>query len=100
MNYNQKILIIYGGILILMSLITFITYGIDKAKAKKETRRIKEKTLLEMTILGGAIGALFGRIIFHHKTNKIYFSITIYLSLIAQISLMVLAAILGISEKT
>ncbi len=94
MSYNQKILIIYGGILILMSLITFITYGIDKVKAKKETRRIKEKTLLEMTILGGAIGALFGRIIFHHKTNKIYFSITIYLSLLAEILLVLLAVIL------
>lgn len=88
MTYNQKILIIYLGILLIMSLITFITYGIDKQRAKKEKERIKEKTLLLLTILGGSIGALFGRIIFHHKTNKMYFSLTIILSLISQIFLL------------
>ena len=88
MTYNQKILIIYLGILLIMSLITFITYGIDKQRAKKEKERIKEKTLLLLSILGGSIGALFGRIIFHHKTNKMYFSLTIILSLISQIFLL------------
>lgn len=78
-----------------MSVISFITYGVDKARAKKEKNRVKEKTLLEMTILGGGVGALLGRIVFHHKTNKIYFSLTIYLAVLAQISLLVFAYIMA-----
>lgn len=78
-----------------MSMISFITFGIDKVKAKKEKIRVKEKTLLEMTILGGAIGSTIARIFFYHKTNKIYFSITIYFALINQIALGIFAYILA-----
>lgn len=88
MTYNKKILLIYILILIIMSIVTFIMFGIDKFKAKHNKRRIKEKTLLELTILGGAIGSLIGRIIFRHKTNKIYFTIVIFLSIISQIFLL------------
>lgn len=88
MTYNQKILLIYISVLIIMSIITFIMFGIDKLKAKHNKRRIKEKTLLELTILGGGIGSLIGRIIFRHKTNKIYFTIVIFLSIISQIFLL------------
>lgn len=89
MTYNQKILLIYISVLIIMSIITFIMFGIDKIKAKHNKRRVKEKTLLELTILGGGIGSLIGRIIFRHKTNKIYFSIVIFLSIISQIFLLI-----------
>lgn len=89
MTYNQKILLIYISVLIIMSIITFIMFGIDKFKAKHNKRRVKEKTLLELTILGGGIGSLIGRIIFRHKTNKIYFSIVIFLSIISQIFLLI-----------
>ena len=51
--------------------------------------RIKEKTLLGFTALGGAIGAFFGRILAHHKTDKVYFSMVIYFSLLLE------AAVLG-----
>lgn len=78
-----------------MSIISFITFGIDKVKSKKEKNRVKERTLLEMTILGGAVGAIIARIFFHHKTNKIYFSITIYLALISQIGLGIFAYIMA-----
>ena len=47
---------------------------------------IKEKTLLGVTALGGAVGALIGRILFRHKTDKKYFSLTIYFSLIVELA--------------
>lgn len=52
-----------------VNLLGFILMGIDKRKAKKYQWRISEKTLWFITIVGGAIGTLFGMQIFHHKTK-------------------------------
>ena len=56
------------GVLV-VSLLTFCVYGIDKRKAKKEKRRISEKTLLTMSFLGGAIGGFLAMLKFRHKTK-------------------------------
>ncbi len=84
MSFEQKIFIIYLCILGFISIITILLYGIDKKKAEKGKNRIKESYLLGLSAFGGAIGAFLGRIIFHHKTDKIYFSITIYLSILIE----------------
>ncbi len=90
MDKNLIILVVYIGFIGFMSLVTFFLYGKDKSLAKAGRERIKEKTLLSAVAIGGAIGGFLGRIIFHHKTDKIYFSFVIYLSLLMQ------AATLGI----
>ncbi|MBQ9520256.1 MAG: DUF1294 domain-containing protein [Acholeplasmatales bacterium] len=85
------VLIGYVGYLVLLSIITLFLFFKDKNMAKNGggAVRIKEKTLLGFTALGGAIGAFFGRILAHHKTDKIYFSMVIYFSLLLE------AAVLG-----
>jgi len=87
----------YIGFIVLMSLIAFFTYIKDKKMAEKNGNevRIKEKTLLGMAAFGGALGAFFGRIVAHHKTNKGYFSFTIYVSLLLQAGLLVLFVLYG-----
>ena len=64
MNYSQIII----GCLLLVNVVTFIIYGIDKYKAIKEKWRIPEATLLLMAVFGGSIGAWLGMRVFHHKT--------------------------------
>ena len=61
--------------LVVMSLLTFAAYGMDKRKAKKGQWRIPEKTLLLLAVLGGSLGALLGMYVFHHKTQKTKFVI-------------------------
>lgn len=56
--------------LLIINIITFIIYGIDKYKSIKHKYRISESTLIILAILGGALGAFLGMIIFHHKTKK------------------------------
>lgn len=56
--------------LILVNLAAFILYGYDKSCAKKNKRRIPEKTLLFWAWIGGSVGAFLGMRIFHHKTLK------------------------------
>lgn len=85
MTYNQVVLIIYIGYLLLFSLITFILFLVDKQLAIKEKTRIKEKVLLFFVAIGGGIGGYFGRILGHHKTKKLYFSLIINLTLILEL---------------
>lgn len=59
--------------LAVINLVTFCIFGLDKWKAKQKAkneavRRIPEKTLFLLSILGGSVGALLGMRVFHHKT--------------------------------
>ena len=52
-----------------VNLTTFAMFGIDKASAKANGPRIPEIVLHAFTLLGGFLGQLLGRLLFHHKTN-------------------------------
>lgn len=54
--------------LVIINIIAFIVYGIDKLKAKQGKWRITEATLLLLAIIGGSIGAWCGVKVWHHKT--------------------------------
>ena len=54
--------------LIVINVVTFLVYGIDKWKAKQGSWRISEATLLILAAFGGSIGALLGMKVWHHKT--------------------------------
>ena len=55
---------------IISTLITFLTFGLDKRRAEKHQRRIPESVLLFLTFLGGTAGAILGMISYRHKTSK------------------------------
>jgi hypothetical protein len=68
---------LYVIYMLVINLITFYLYGRDKRKAEKSEWRIPEATLLAFVILGGAFGGLLGMKIYHHKTKKNKFRITV-----------------------
>ena len=83
-----------GCYLLVMNLITFFVFGIDKWKAKRKrthesTRRVPEKTLFLLPLLGGSVGALLGMKVFRHKTKHWYFVWGIPIILLAQTALAV-----------
>jgi len=53
-----------------MNLIAFTVFGLDKWKATRHKRRISEFSLLILTFLGGAVGAVLAMMIFRHKVSK------------------------------
>ena len=73
--------------LIVINIVTFLVYGIDKWKAKQGSWRISEATLLMLAVIGGCIGALLGMKIWHHKTMHKKFKYVLPLILIIQIIL-------------
>lgn len=77
-----KIAIYY---LVIINLITFIAYGVDKLKAKKGYWRIPESTLLLLAFAGGSVGAWLGMQTFHHKTMHKKFKLGVPLIFIAQV---------------
>jgi uncharacterized membrane protein YsdA (DUF1294 family) len=68
-------LIIY---LIIINLLGFIFYGIDKAKSKRKgSSRIPGRTLLWVARLGGGLGCWLGMMLFRHKTKHTRFMVLV-----------------------
>jgi uncharacterized membrane protein YsdA (DUF1294 family) len=68
---------LYWTWLIASSLALFILYGYDKYQAKRGGFRVPELVLHALAIAGGFIGGWLGRIVFHHKTRKVEFTIVL-----------------------
>ncbi len=75
------------GYFIVVTLFTFVLYGIDKYKARHQRWRISEATLLLMAAIGGSVGALLGMKVFRHKTQHLKFKIGVPLILLLQLTL-------------
>ena len=75
--------------IIIINLIAFAVYGIDKKKAVKGQWRIPEATLIGLSIIGGGIGAMLGMSVWHHKTRKWKFKIIIPLSVVTWIAVLI-----------
>lgn len=78
--------------LVLINIVTFILFGVDKERAKQSSKhyhkqRIEEATLLWLAVFGGSVGAILGMHIFHHKTHHKKFTILLPLILVAQLAL-------------
>lgn len=92
MTYHKTL---FAGILaamVFMSSVSLIAFCADKKRAAESQMRIKEKTLLAVTVCFGAFGALIGRYAAHHKTDKIHFGIVIKFSLLLQIAVLAYSA--------
>ena len=85
----KYVLYCYIAYLAILSLITFIAYGADKSKAKKQAWRTPEKVLLGMSFFGGAYGGYLAMMLFRHKTKHWYFQVINILGLVIHTALLV-----------
>lgn len=58
--------------LLIINIISFVFYGIDKFLSIKHWYRISEFILLNVGFIGGVFGSLLGMYLFKHKTKKGY----------------------------
>lgn len=72
---------------VLMSLITFVAYAVDKSAARNDRRRTPESTLHLMALLCGWPGALLAQSVLRHKSRKASFQwmfrVTVVLNAVA-----------------
>lgn len=71
--------------LIAINIITYIIYAYDKHQAKKHKWRVRESTLLLLSLAMGSIGALIAMYTLRHKTKHKKFTIGVPLILILNI---------------
>ena len=83
---DMKTIILY---LIGINVVTFLVYGLDKWKAKRDAWRISESTLLLLAVAGGSVGALLGMQIFRHKTKHVKFTVGVPAILLVQVALVI-----------
>ncbi len=78
--------------LVLINLAAFLLFGLDKWKAKRKVkhaavRRVPERWLFLLALLGGSVGALLGMKVFRHKTLHRSFRVGIPAILVLQVLL-------------
>ena len=75
--------------LIIINIITFILFAIDKWKAKRKKWRIRESVLLLFSAIGGVAGGLISMYTFRHKTQTAIFKYGMPIILLLHIALAV-----------
>ncbi len=77
-------------LLLVMSLLSFLIFGIDKRIAvKSKGRRVPERVLIALTVFGGALGSFLAMLIFRHKTRHAKFTVTVTVCLCVQLLLLI-----------
>ena len=74
--------------IVVINLVSFMMFGIDKYKARRGQWRISEATLLAVAAIGGSIGAWMGMKVWHHKTLHSKFRYGVPIMLLVHIALM------------
>lgn len=69
----------------------FVLCGWDKRQARRHHRRIAEKTLFLIGLLMGAWGIGLGMIVFHHKVSKPSFYRIVFLEMLLNAIVIILA---------
>lgn len=83
-----------AGAYVLVNLIAFLLFGIDKRRAVRGRWRIPEKTLLLFCALFGAAGGFAGMKAFRHKTLKPRFRFGVPCLLVLEILAILLLCLL------
>jgi len=85
--------------LIIINLLVFLVYGIDKFKAirsnkNKRISRIPEKSLLFGAFVGGSFGALLAMLFFRHKIKKRSFLVKYFFVVLLQVLILLFLKII------
>jgi len=74
-------------IVVSVSVSAFFVMTIDKIQSIQGGRRLSERSLYTMALLGGSLGVILGIYLLHHKSRKTSFKIIIFLLTLLQIAL-------------
>jgi uncharacterized membrane protein YsdA (DUF1294 family) len=72
--------------LLVINILAFVCYGLDKLKAKRNARRISEHALLLLALVGGSVGAWLGMLVWRHKTKHAKFRWGVPMILLLQVA--------------
>lgn len=73
--------------LLAVNLLLFCVMGLDKGFARRNKRRVPERTLFLLCLAGGSLGGVAGMYAFRHKTRHWSFRLGFPLILLAHMAL-------------
>lgn len=79
---ENKWLLIY---LLIIHIITFVLFAVDKWKAIHGRWRIRTMTLMSFAFVGGTVGGLLAMYVFRHKTKTRSFTVGLPVMLAVQV---------------
>lgn len=79
--------------LTVINLLLFAVMGADKSRARRHARRVPERTLFALCVLGGGVGGVLGMWAFRHKTRHLKFAAGFPLILILEYAALAWAAL-------
>ena len=82
---NQQLDRMMGFYLFLINIVTFLAFASDKRRAARRRWRIPEKTLLGLSLIGGAAGGIIAMYCFRHKIRKPAFAYGLPVMLLFQV---------------
>ena len=80
--------------LICISLCAVVVTIVDKLSAIAQKRRVPERTLMTLSLIGGSVAMLITMLIIRHKTRKPKFMIGIPAIILLQLVLILLVAVM------
>lgn len=86
----QTVQFVLGVYFLIINVLSFAFFGLDKMLAQGKSWRIPEKTLWFLAVIGGSVGALIGMNFFKHKTRKISFQFILALIILLQVGVLFL----------
>jgi uncharacterized membrane protein YsdA (DUF1294 family) len=73
--------------LLVVNILTMFVFRLDKSAAEAGNRRVPERTLLGLAVIGGSPGAWLASHLFRHKTRKQPFRVTLLIILALQVAI-------------
>lgn len=89
----------YLCLVVVMSVVCYVAYGLDKRRASTGGRRVPERTLHVLAFLGGWPGGLLAQRQFRHKTKKLSFLIKFWLLVVLHVVIVSAAAYVFFSHS-
>ena len=75
----------FPAYIIVINVISVLTFSIDKSQSKNNKRRVPEKVLHILALMGGVFGIIVSMYLIHHKSSKWQYYIITYIILLAWI---------------
>jgi uncharacterized membrane protein YsdA (DUF1294 family) len=95
----RKLLWLVGGYLIVINLLAFGMFALDKNAARQGSWRISEGTLLFSALAGGTLGAISAQQMLRHKTRKEPFRSLLYATALLQFGVIIYLCLNGLSLR-
>ncbi len=68
-----------------LSIVSVAAYAVDKSAAQRRRRRISERSLLLIGLLGGWPGAIIAQQALRHKTRKVPFRVAFWITIVLNV---------------